>query len=430
MRISKFIFSILYLFLCSLGISAQSSSVVVDDDCLVKFFGNYYRLTSHLDIPEGANIQKYLSKLIFGDTDHGVKEAYDIFLKNWKREDLDSKKALRGSINIKIVKEYELPGRFASYHVTAYVKGSARFDGLPQTSDVEEIKSQYYLFKKGVDKGFIIDIQNNRIAGVNQVFVPSVAVGLKNMFGNDFSLYAEDRCVQIYSGPNDGRIIFSETSEKNFTDYFKQLVGWGQQTNCDSPRFFRGESGMLKYFRDNNYYIVSKEEAADTALISMIINEDGTHIQPKIVTSTKDLSGNRLLELCEKMPKWMPAYQDGKPITKEAFFTIRFPSAVYDIVEQMPSYPGGMGALMQFLSSNVKYPVEAEENGIMGRVICTFVVERDGSITDVKVAKSVHPLLDREAVRVISRMPNWNPGMLLGEPVRVKYTLPVIFRLE
>ena len=103
---------------------------------------------------------------------------------------------------------------------------------------------------------------------------------------------------------------------------------------------------------------------------------------------------------------------------------------VFDVVEQMPSYPGGMSALMQYLSSNIKYPVIAEENGIQGRVICTFVVERDGSITDVKIAKSVDPSLDKEAMRVVSKMPKWIPGKQNGSAVRVKYTLPVTFRLQ
>ena len=103
---------------------------------------------------------------------------------------------------------------------------------------------------------------------------------------------------------------------------------------------------------------------------------------------------------------------------------------VFDVVEQMPSYPGGMGALMQYLSSNIKYPAIAEENGIQGRVICTFVVERDGSITDVRIAKSVDPSLDKEAMRVVSKMPRWIPGKQNGSAVRVKYTVPVTFRLQ
>jgi TonB family protein len=103
---------------------------------------------------------------------------------------------------------------------------------------------------------------------------------------------------------------------------------------------------------------------------------------------------------------------------------------VYDVVEQMPSFPGGQSALFQWLSSNVKYPAKAEENDIQGRVIVTFVVERDGSITDVKVVKSVHPLLDEEAVRVTKSMPRWIAGKQQGKPIRVKYTIPLTFNLS
>ena len=103
---------------------------------------------------------------------------------------------------------------------------------------------------------------------------------------------------------------------------------------------------------------------------------------------------------------------------------------VFDVVEQMPSFPGGDAALMKFLSEHIKYPVVAEENGIQGRVIATFVVERDGSITDVKVIKSVDPSLDKEAIRVLKSMPKWIPGKQNGSAVRVKYTVPVTFRLQ
>ena len=103
---------------------------------------------------------------------------------------------------------------------------------------------------------------------------------------------------------------------------------------------------------------------------------------------------------------------------------------VFDVVEQMPQFPGGPNALFEYLSKNIKYPVVAEENGIQGRVIVTFVVERDGSITDVKVAKSVDPSLDKEAQRVVKSMPHWIPGKQNGSAVRVKYTVPVTFRLQ
>ncbi|MBR1401948.1 MAG: energy transducer TonB [Prevotella sp.] len=103
---------------------------------------------------------------------------------------------------------------------------------------------------------------------------------------------------------------------------------------------------------------------------------------------------------------------------------------VFDVVEQMPSFPGGMGALMSWLSQNIKYPVIAAENGVQGRVIVQFVVEKDGSVTDVHVAKSVDPSLDKEATRVVKAMPKWIPGKQNGSAVRVKYTVPVTFKLQ
>ncbi|MCI1742033.1 MAG: energy transducer TonB [Prevotella sp.] len=103
---------------------------------------------------------------------------------------------------------------------------------------------------------------------------------------------------------------------------------------------------------------------------------------------------------------------------------------VFDVVEQMPSFPGGNSALMSYLNSNVKYPVVAQENGVQGRVVISFVVEKDGSITDVQVVKSVDPSLDREASRVVRSMPRWNPGKQNGQAVRVKYDVPVSFRLQ
>ena len=103
---------------------------------------------------------------------------------------------------------------------------------------------------------------------------------------------------------------------------------------------------------------------------------------------------------------------------------------VFDVVERMAQFKGGDTALMGYLNKNIKYPVNAEKNGIQGRVVTTFVVERDGSITDVRVIKSVDPSLDKEAVRVIRSMPKWNPCKQNGTAVRVKYTMPITFILK
>ena len=104
---------------------------------------------------------------------------------------------------------------------------------------------------------------------------------------------------------------------------------------------------------------------------------------------------------------------------------------IFEVVEQMPEFPnGGMAGLMQYLSKNIKYPTIAQENGTQGRVTVQFVVNRDGSIVDAKVVRSVDPYLDKEALRVINTMPKWKPGMQRGKPVRVKFTVPVMFRLQ
>lgn len=103
---------------------------------------------------------------------------------------------------------------------------------------------------------------------------------------------------------------------------------------------------------------------------------------------------------------------------------------IFTVVEQMPMYPGGDGALMGYLRDNIKYPTVAAENGVQGRVVVGFVVERDGSITDVKILRGVDPSLDREAMRVVKSMPRWNPGKQNGSAVRVKYQVPVSFRLQ
>lgn len=103
---------------------------------------------------------------------------------------------------------------------------------------------------------------------------------------------------------------------------------------------------------------------------------------------------------------------------------------VFDVVEQMPEYPGGMQALFEYLSQSIKYPEDAQKQKIEGKVIASFVVRTDGSITDISLFKKVFPSLDDEAVRVLQGMPKWTPGKQGGKVVNVKYTVPVNFRLK
>ena len=103
---------------------------------------------------------------------------------------------------------------------------------------------------------------------------------------------------------------------------------------------------------------------------------------------------------------------------------------IFQVVEEMPEFPGGMAECLKFISKNIKYPTIAQENGIQGRVNIQFVVNQDGSIVDPVVMRTVDPYLDKEALRVIKMMPKWKPGKQRGKAVRVKYTVPVTFKLQ
>lgn len=131
-----------------------------------------------------------------------------------------------------------------------------------------------------------------------------------------------------------------------------------------------------------------------------------------------DESGGTVLKAVEEIATPEPPKQEAEQ------------NKVFDVVEQQPQFPGGMGALNQWLGSNIKYPAMAAENGIEGRVIVQFVVERDGSVSGVHVVRGVDSSLDKEATRVVAQMPKWIPGKQNGSAVRVKYTVPVAFRLQ
>ena len=158
---------------------------------------------------------------------------------------------------------------------------------------------------------------------------------------------------------------------------------------------------------------------------SIIINEDYYEVDSVV----NNVSNSIVHEAPPDNPIELPGFNSGheentdpEPPKEE--------TRVFDVVEEMPQFPGGNSALMEYLGKNIKYPVVAEENGIQGRVVCTFIIERDGSIVDVRVVNSVDPLLDKEAIRVVKSMPRWIPGKQDGSAVRVKYTLPVTFKLQ
>ena len=109
--------------------------------------------------------------------------------------------------------------------------------------------------------------------------------------------------------------------------------------------------------------------------------------------------------------------------------SVKWEGRIYEVVEQMPHFPGGAASLMRYLSENIRYPIQAQMEGISGRVVVSFVVEPDGTFSDLRVIRSVDPILDKEALRVVRDMPRWIPGKQDGKPVPVRYNVPVSFRL-
>ena len=176
----------------------------------------------------------------------------------------------------------------------------------------------------------------------------------------------------------------------------------------------------------------SQEEAGETTEGGKTDsnNEIKTDSKPR-----KEANNDRQLSPSQASSRPNKTTQNGQnapePVKSEPLYKPQPDSnRVYDVVEQMPSFPGGISGLRTYLNQNIRYPAEAQDNCVQGRVVVSFVVGKDGHISDVTVLRSVDPLLDKEAVRVIRNMPHWTPGKQGGEPVKVRYNVPVSFRLN
>ena len=217
-----------------------------------------------------------------------------------------------------------------------------------------------------------------------------------------------------------------------------------------APEFEGGQAAMFKYIADSVVYPDSAlaQGAQGKVYCEFVVEPDGSLSNIKVVRSAKNEWLDReAVRVIASMPKWKPGTIGGQAVRARyvipVIFKIQTPPAqqpetvneedetVFVVIEQMPEFPGGQQAMFKYLSENVKYPVIARENGIQGTCIVQFVVNKDGSIVDVTVVRSGgDPSLDKEAIRVIKTMPKWRPGMHKGKPVRVKYTVPVTFKLN
>lgn len=234
------------------------------------------------------------------------------------------------------------------------------------------------------------------------------------------------------------RVVLKAASDENK----EQIVDEVFVVVEEAPVFPGGDSALMKFLNDNIKYPdeAQKRGAEGRVTCQFVVEKDGSLSEVKVLRSADPLLDAEAVRVIESMPKWKPGKQKGKEVRVRYTLPVLFKLSsdkkensieeVFMVVEEVPAFPGGESALMKFLNDNIEYPAEAYKNGIQGRVNCTFVVEKDGSLSDIKVLTGVHPLLDAEAVRVIKSMPKWKPGKQKGHLVRVQYTLPVLFRLQ
>ena len=219
----------------------------------------------------------------------------------------------------------------------------------------------------------------------------------------------------------------------------------------------RGMSGLMKYLSANIRYPEAAHKAGTQGRVTVqfVVSKDGSIGDVKVIRGVDPTLDAEAIRVISGMPKWKPGTQKGEPVNVRYTVPVMFrltpepvekidemivvgyrnPDApvtgeVYETVDKMPEFPGGMTGLMQHLSKNIRYPAEAHTNNIQGRVVVSVIINTEGKATNAQIVQGVAPSLDAEALRVATTMPDWTPGTKDGKPVNVKYTFPVVFRLQ
>lgn len=207
------------------------------------------------------------------------------------------------------------------------------------------------------------------------------------------------------------------------------------------PSFPGGDAELLKYIATNIKYPKESQDNGEQGRVicSFIVGRDGSVNNPEVLRGVTLLLNEEAVRVINTMPRWNPGMQRGKAVAVKYTvpITFRLKSPVEEakeetltVVDVMPQYPGGDRELLKFIAQSIKYPTDAQEAGVQGRVICSFVVDKKGNIVEPKIIRGIDPSLDAEALRVIGMMPRWTPGRQDGKAVRVLYTVPITFRLQ
>lgn len=207
------------------------------------------------------------------------------------------------------------------------------------------------------------------------------------------------------------------------------------------PSFPGGDAELLKYIATNIKYPKESQDNGEQGRVicSFIVGRDGSVNNPEVLRGVTPLLNEEAVRVINTMPRWNPGMQRGKAVAVKYTvpITFRLKSPVEEakeetltVVDVMPQYPGGDRELLKFIAQSIKYPTDAQEAGVQGRVICSFVVDKKGNIVEPKIIRGIDPSLDAEALRVIGMMPRWTPGRQDGKAVCVLYTVPITFRLQ
>lgn len=207
------------------------------------------------------------------------------------------------------------------------------------------------------------------------------------------------------------------------------------------PSFPGGDAELLKYIATNIKYPKESQDNGEQGRVicSFIVGRDGSVNNPEVLRGVTPLLNEEAVRVINTMPRWNPGMQRGRAVAVKYTvpITFRLKSPVEEakeetltVVDVMPQYPGGDRELLKFIAQSIKYPTDAQEAGVQGRVICSFVVDKKGNIVEPKIIRGIDPSLDAEALRVIGMMPRWTPGRQDGKAVRVLYTVPITFRLQ
>lgn len=219
-----------------------------------------------------------------------------------------------------------------------------------------------------------------------------------------------------------------------------------------------GMAALMKYLTDNIRYPEAAKKAGiqGRVTVQFVVDKDGSIKNVRTLRGVNSDLDAEAIRVIQSMPKWKPGTQKGEPVKVKYTVPVMFriptapvdgnigetvvvsknePAAsvtgdVYEVVDKMPEFPGGMTGLMQYLSKNIKYPADARTKGKEGRVIVSVIINTKGKATNPTIIKSVDPSLDAEALRVAGTMPDWEAGTKDGIPVNVKYTFPVNFSLQ